>query len=52
MFDSQLKELSAPAWQLAFAGEFADQWQFYFAEDISVNRAPDLSIGANWQSSF
>jgi len=49
VFDSAIPELNQSAWQLAFGLQYAKHWQVYFAEDISVNRAADFSIGIRWR---
>ena len=52
VFNSQIEELNRSAWQLSLGLEFAQQWQIYLAEDLSVNRAADFSFGLNWRSDF
>lgn len=52
IFDSEIEELNKPAWLMSFGLEYQRRWQFYFAEDVSVNRAPDFSLGLRWQSAF
>lgn len=52
LFESQIPELSRPAWQLALGLEFADQWQVFITEDLTVNRAADFTLGLSWRSKF
>lgn len=51
VFDSLIEEINKPAWQLTLASNYK-QWQIYFAEDITVNRAADFSLGINWVSQY
>lgn len=51
VFDSEVEEISQSAWQFALASQYK-QWQIYFSEDITVNRAADFSFGINWLSNF
>lgn len=52
VFSSSIEELNKPAWLVSLGLEFGERWQVFLAEDLSVNRAADFSLGLRWRSRF